>query len=56
MFGKIFEMERKYDAVVIFDADNLASKQFLKEMNNKLCEGFEVVQGYLDSKILTILG
>ncbi len=50
MFGKIFEMERKYDAVVIFDADNLASKQFLKEMNNKLCEGFEVVQGYLDSK------
>ena len=28
----------------------IASKQFLKEMNNKLCEGFEVVQGYLDSK------
>ncbi|MDP4088154.1 MAG: glycosyltransferase family 2 protein [Bacillota bacterium] len=50
MFDKIFKMEKKYDAVVIFDADNLVSKQFLKEMNNKLCEGFEVVQGFLDSK------
>lgn len=50
MFDKIFKMDKKYDAVVIFDADNLASKNFLKEMNNKLCEGFKVVQGYLDSK------
>lgn len=50
MFDKIFKMEKKYDAVVIFDADNLVSKQFLKEMNNKLCDGYEVVQGFLDSK------
>jgi cellulose synthase/poly-beta-1,6-N-acetylglucosamine synthase-like glycosyltransferase len=50
MFDKIFKLDRKYDAVVIFDADNLASKNFLREMNNKLCEGFKVVQGYLDSK------
>lgn len=50
MFGKLFEMEKKYDGVVVFDADNLASKNFLKEINKKMCKGFKVVQGYLDSK------
>jgi cellulose synthase/poly-beta-1,6-N-acetylglucosamine synthase-like glycosyltransferase len=50
MFDKIFSLEKKYDAIVVFDADNLASKNFLKEMNSKLCEGYKVVQGYLDSK------
>lgn len=50
MFNKIFQMEKKYDAVVVFDADNLASKNFLTAMSNKLKEGYKVVQGYLDSK------
>ncbi|WP_010235985.1 glycosyltransferase family 2 protein [Clostridium arbusti] len=50
MFSKIFKMKKNYDAVVIFDADNIASKNFLNEMNKKLCEGYKVVQGYLDSK------
>lgn len=50
MFKKLFEMDEKYDAVAIFDADNLVSKNFLKEMNNKLCQGYKVVQGFLDSK------
>lgn len=50
MFDKIFKLDKKYDAIAIFDADNLAHKNFLKEMNKKLCEGFKVVQGYLDSK------
>lgn len=50
MFDKIFKLDKKYDAVAIFDADNLASRNFLREMNNKLCNGFKVVQGYLDSK------
>lgn len=50
MFNKIFKMNKKYDAVVIFDADNIVSKNFLTEMNKKLCEGYKVVQGYLDSK------
>lgn len=40
----------KYDSAVIFDADNLVSKDFLLEMNNKLCAGLKVVQGYIDSK------
>lgn len=50
MFDKIFKMEKKYDAVGIFDADNLVSKNFLSEMNRMLLKDFKVVQGYLDSK------
>lgn len=50
MFENIFKIEKQYDSVVVFDADNLASKSFLIEMNEKLCEGYKVVQGYLDSK------
>lgn len=50
MFDKIFQMSEQYDAICIFDADNLVSKSFLYEMNRKLCEGCKVVQGYLDSK------
>ncbi len=50
MFENLFKMDKKYDAVCIFDADNLVSKNFLNEMNKKLCDGFKVVQGYLDSK------
>jgi cellulose synthase/poly-beta-1,6-N-acetylglucosamine synthase-like glycosyltransferase len=50
MFDILFKMDRKYDAVAIFDADNIAHSNFLLEMNKKLSEGFKVVQGYLDSK------
>ena len=50
MFDKIFKMDTHYDGIAVFDADNLVDKNFLKEMNNKMCEGFKVVQGYIDSK------
>lgn len=50
MFDQIFKMEKKYDAICVFDADNLISKNFLKEMNYKLKQGYKVVQGYIDSK------
>ncbi|MDM8311836.1 glycosyltransferase family 2 protein [Clostridium cadaveris] len=50
MFKKLFSLEKQYDSIVILDADNLVSRNFLKAMNNKLCEGYKVVQGYLDSK------
>jgi cellulose synthase/poly-beta-1,6-N-acetylglucosamine synthase-like glycosyltransferase len=50
MFAKLFQMETKYDAVCIFDADNLVSPNFLTEMNKHLALGHKVVQGYLDSK------
>ena len=50
MFKKIFSMDKQYDSIAIFDADNLVSKNFLNAMNKKLCQGYKVVQGYLDSK------
>lgn len=50
MFNKLFELNQNYDAVVIFDADNLVKTNFLSEMNNKLCEGEKIIQGYIDSK------
>ncbi len=50
MFDKLFKMDKKYDAVAIFDADNLVHKNFLKEINWKLKQGYKVVQGYIDSK------
>lgn len=50
MFDKIFKMNCHYDAIAIFDADNLVSPNFLLEMNVQLCKGHKVVQGYIDSK------
>ncbi|QAA33735.1 glycosyl transferase family 2 [Clostridium manihotivorum] len=50
MFDNIFKMEKKYDAVAVFDADNLVSKNFLTEMNRMFLKGYKVVQGFLDSK------
>jgi len=50
MFAKLYRMKRKYDAVVVFDADNLVHPNFLLEMNNRLCKGEKVIQGYLDAK------
>ena len=50
MFDKLFKMEEQYDAIAIFDADNLVHKNFLKEINSKMLQGYKVVQGYIDSK------
>lgn len=53
MFEKLFEMEKGgkiYDAVAIFDADNLVHPNFLMEMNNRLCKGDKIIQGFLDAK------
>lgn len=50
MFAKIFKMQTKYDAIAVFDADNLVSKNWCKEINSKMLEGYKVVQGYIDSK------
>lgn len=39
-----------YDAVCVFDADNLVTLNYLKLMNNHLCAGEKLIQCYLDSK------
>ncbi|ELK39428.1 family 2 glycosyl transferase [Brevibacillus agri BAB-2500] len=50
MFEKIYNMEDQFDAIVVFDADNVASSNFLLHMNDHLCRGHKIIQGYLDSK------
>lgn len=49
-FARLFDMEKQYDYICIFDADNIVKKDFLLHMNNKINEGYRAVQGYLDSK------
>lgn len=39
-----------YDALLVFDADNIVDKNFLNVMNKKLCQGEVLVQGYRDIK------
>lgn len=49
-FNKLDDLGEDYDAVVIVDADNILHVDFLKEMNETLNEGFDVVQCFADSK------
>ena len=44
------EENADYDALCVFDADNIVDKNFIKSMNKKLCQGEEIVQGYRDIK------
>lgn len=44
------EENAPYDAFFVFDADNIVHPDFIKNMNKKLCQGEEVVQGYRDIK------
>jgi cellulose synthase/poly-beta-1,6-N-acetylglucosamine synthase-like glycosyltransferase len=50
MLKELWNRPRQYDAVVMLDADNLVDPDFLLHMNNDLCEGRRVIQGYLDTK------
>ena len=40
----------KFDAFIVFDADNVVHPGFLAAMNNAACTGVRVAQGYRDSK------
>lgn len=48
--SRIISKEVKYDAFCVFDADNIVEKDFLNNINDKLCRGFNIVQGYRDIK------
>lgn len=41
---------RRYDAWLVFDADNVVDPRFLAEMNNARMAGARAAQGYRDSK------
>ncbi len=44
------EYPGQYDILCVFDADNLAGKDFLKEINAAICAGADVAQGFRNSK------
>ncbi len=44
------EGSSEYDAVAVFDADNLVKENFLKAMNTRLLDGEKIIQAYVDSK------
>lgn len=50
MLERLWRRPTRYDAVVMFDADNLVAPDFLAIMNDHLNEGHHVIQGYLDVK------
>lgn len=50
MLKELWKRPKQYDAVAMFDADNLVSPHYLREMNNDLCNGSRVIQAYLDTK------
>ena len=39
-----------YDAICMFDADNIVDKGYLAAMNRQLCAGTQIAQGYRDMK------
>lgn len=49
-FARIFALNEEYDAICVFDADNVVSRTYLDEINKMLNKGHEVIQGYIDSK------
>ncbi|MCX8074455.1 MAG: glycosyltransferase family 2 protein [Clostridia bacterium] len=49
-FDNILRNNDVYDAFCVFDADNVVHPNFLKRMSDTLCEGYQVAQGYRDSK------
>ncbi len=50
MIERLKELPREPDAIIMFDADNLVDPEFLRIMNEKLCRGHQVIQGYLGVK------
>lgn len=47
---RICASNEHFDALCVFDADNLADKNFLNATNNALESGADVTQGYRDTK------
>jgi len=50
LLARVFELDRHFDAVVIFDGDNVVASTFLSKMDAYLQRGEQVIQGYLGVK------
>lgn len=46
----ILKSEYDYDAIAVFDADNIVDRNFFSEICERMAMGKSVVQGYVDSK------
>jgi len=49
-FDSVIKSDDAYDGFCIFDADNVASEDFLSAMNDAICRGDRVGQGFRGSK------
>lgn len=50
LLDNIKETGKKYDAYMVFDADNILDKNFIFEMNRVFNQGYEVITSYRNSK------
>ncbi|WP_067620940.1 glycosyltransferase family 2 protein [Alicyclobacillus acidiphilus] len=50
IIAELDKLNVQYDALTMFDADNLVDHEFLARMNDLLCRGNKVIQGYLGVK------
>ncbi|MEG1705248.1 MAG: glycosyltransferase family 2 protein [Clostridia bacterium] len=49
-FKYMYKFGEEYAGYCIFDADNIVNSNFLNRMNDALCSGYKVAQGFRDSK------
>lgn len=47
---KELKSDKSIDAYIIFDADNIVHPDFLSRMNDAICSGYNVAEGFRDSK------
>lgn len=47
---EILKSNKKYDAYIIFDADNILDKNYIKEMTKSFDEGYDIGIGYRNTK------
>ncbi len=45
LFDQNCFLEKKYDAICILDADAVLESDFLKAMDEEICNGYEIIQG-----------
>ena len=49
-FAKALRSKENYDAYCVFDADNIVNVDYLQKVNDALCSGVKIGQGYRESK------
>ncbi len=50
LLKKMAKIDKEYNGICVFDADNFVHPDFLLVMNNRLSRGEKVIQGFIDSK------